>query len=234
MAFSQATILDATATHDGAEVRVSWTTSSPAGTVFQVYVDRALAWSGMKTSTILLLTGTHRLDVGTVAAGENLVDFAASLPSLPATGDTVELTWDGGSWERTELDVAGFHVYSAAAAGGAIDYATIRATVALATQGVEQGGWGQGGWGGGGWGIGQSSYAWTSGHLCPGVWAFGVKAFDVAGNESTAVTTSATLATAPPPPAANPAGQRLTYNNFHLATGHAYATLNWLASPACT
>lgn len=234
MAFSQTTIQEARATRDGADTVVSWTSSSADGTVFQVYVDGDLAWHGTERRAVLVLTGQHRFDVGTVAAGEGSTSFASTLPAMDQPKRRVNLTWEGGSYLATNLPMAGFHVYASSAPGGSIDYSTIIGTVPVSVQGVDQGGFGEGGFGEGGFGSGNAYYTWTSDPLCPGVWQFGVKAFDEAGNESTTVTSSKTLTGPPGPPARNAAGKRMTYDTFHIATGHAYATLHWLAPASCS
>lgn len=233
MAFSQTAIQDVTATPQGVDTLVAWMSTAAAGTIYQVYVNLVLVWHGTATSVVLALAATSRIDVGTVAAGEGTVDFSSSLATLSGAREKVELQWDGGSWEKTTLDVSGFHVYGADAAGGSVDYTKIIATISLSVQGIPVTGWGMGGWGVGGWGGSGASYAWTSGYLCPGSWTFGVRPFDIAGNEGTAVEATAVVAGAPNPPAPNAKGQRLTYSNFHLSMGSAYATLNWLAPPAC-
>ena len=100
MAFSQATINQVfaprpTQTH----VFISWASSSPSGTWFQVYVNQQLAWSGTATCCLLPIQmippGPARVDIGTVAVGEETTSFASSLPagaqpprpSLLAIGD---------------------------------------------------------------------------------------------------------------------------------------------------
>ncbi len=234
MAFDQSVITDVTVTPDGGDFIVKWTTTAPAGTVYQVYVNHLLRWHGTATRTILTFVGDVTVAVGAVAAGEDLVDFSGSLAAVETPTKAIQLTWDGGEWEETTLDVAGFHVYKSLTPGSSISYVTPIATIPLSVQGTTVGGWGAGGWGAGGWGAGLASYSWTSDPLCPGSWSFGVKPFDIASNEGTAVETTSVVVGPPQPPARNAAGDRLTYANFHLSGGHAFATLHWLASPACS
>jgi hypothetical protein len=247
MAFSQATIDEVTLAYDGDSIRVSWTSSSPAGTVFQVYADAALAWSGAGRTAVIQSptidvpglahqTAAVRIDVGTVGVGEDDEDFSADLPTVAGTVNRVNLSWTGGAFEVTDPDkppLAGFRVYGPTAPGGAVSYATVLGTVAYAPGGISQGGWGQGGWGQGGWGAGVETFSWTTGPLCPGSWTFAVKPFDEAGNEGTAVTATQVVAAAPQPPARNAAGKRLTYSNFHITAGQAYADLHWIAPASC-
>jgi hypothetical protein len=227
MAFSQATITDARAARDGVDLVLTWTSSAPAGTLFQVYVSGGLAWHGTARSCVLPAPpagGSARIDVGAVAATEGLTDFSASLPAPAGGGDRVTLSWLGGSY--LAADIAGFRVYSGTVPGGAVSYAAPVATIAAYTQGVVSGGYGTGGYGTGRYGNSAGSYSWTSGPLAGGTWNFAVKPFDVVGNEGAAQATAAVVAAPPPPPAANAAGKRMTYT--YNSTTHV-ATLAWLA-----
>ena len=87
MAFSQSTITGVNPPrYSGFQVYLSWSTTSPAGTWFQIYINRVLAWWGQTTNARITLTtsGPDRVDVGTVNAGEEQTDFSGSLPSAPA------------------------------------------------------------------------------------------------------------------------------------------------------
>lgn len=231
MAFDDSTITAFDAWEENGDLVVTWQSSLPAGTTFQVYLDRRLAWHGTDRVADLPLPGDDLkadIAIGAVAAGEALTDFSASLPAPPGTGDQVTLKWTGGTYEDDEDDLAGFHVYQSPTPGAAIDYVAPVATIAAYPAGVIEDGFGIGGFGDGGFGRSASYYSWQSGHLANGVWQFGVRPFDAAGNEGTASTFTATIAAAPGPPAANAAGLRLTYS-YNPATR--VATLNWLASP---
>lgn len=254
MPFSQTAIQDATATPQGTDTLIAWVSSAAAGTIYQVYVNLTLAWFGTVTRVVLPIASASRIDIGTVGPGEATTNFAGNFAAIPGSSTRVRVAWDGGAFEQTVLPVAGFHVYSSDAPGGSVDYTTPVATVYLSIQGVTldgwgmggwgQGGWGtagvsstgwgQGGWGAGGWGAGGGAYTWDSGPLCPGVWTFGIKPFDTAGNEGTAVAAAAAVTGAPQPPAPNALGQRLAYTSFHLSGGSAFATLTWNTSPACS
>jgi hypothetical protein len=86
MAFSQATILDLSPPQvRGSQVFLSWSSSSPSGTWFQVYINRRLAWSGQRLWTwVLIPAGPVRIDIGAVDAGEQSTDFSSSLSPAPA------------------------------------------------------------------------------------------------------------------------------------------------------
>lgn len=211
----------------GREVRIAWTSSAPAGTIFQVYLDRALWWHGTdRYLDVPWPRSRVRIDVGHVGAGEGGSDFSGSLPSDPEPSDRVQLTWQGGAWQG---DVAGYAIYQSATAGGSVSYTTRVGYVPATTAGVDLSGFGQGGFGDGGWGQAAVSYAWTSARLGSGVWSFAVVPVDPAGNaQGSPTTTTATVVAAPNPPAPNAAGVRLTYT---YNAGTRVPTLIWQASP---
>ena len=228
MAFSQATITDVVESRHDAEVLFSWKSSSPDGTIFQVYIARKLAWHGTARSITLPISTPAgqrvAVDIGTVGSAEGSTDFSGSLPAVPGGGARALVTWVGGTY--LDPDIAGFKVYQSSVAGGAVNYATPVADVVAYTQGIVTDGWGMGGWGQGGWGASGASYSWTSAPLSGGTWTFGVKPYDVAGNLGTTQEISVTVAAPPNAPAADANGKRLTYT---VASGN--LTLHWLASP---
>ena len=183
MGFSQATITSvAPPVFQYGFAKLSWTSSSPSGTWFQVYADLTLVWWGTQTTTTIPVPAdTSSIDIGTVGPGEQMTSFAAS---LEGTNRFASLSWDGGSYES--IDIAGFHVYSGSTPGGAVSYTTPVATITAYPQGIITDGFGDGGFGDGGFGQAASTYNWTSGALAGGTWNFAVKAFDIAGNLSTA------------------------------------------------
>ena len=170
--------------------------------------------------------------VGTVDPGEELTDFSDDLPAQQGTGDRARLTWQGGTWEEESPPGSGldhFNIYHETTAGGGINYAIVRDTVAAYTPGIETDGYGYGGFGDGGYGAASATYWWTSGQLTNGTWLFAVKAQDVAGNESLVQTVSVTISRPPEPPARDgKTGLRLTVS---YSSGTGKATLNWNASP---
>lgn len=228
MAFSQATITDGpNISPDGTDMLVQWTSSSPAGTVFQVYQDGTLAWSGTARSVHLPMPRTRvYIQVGTVGAGEDLDDFSGSLPGFPGGGNRATLAWSGG--RSLGDDIKEFRVYGGTAPGGAVSYTTPLATIPANPAGLWLDGWGMGPYGAGGYGAASIPYTWTSEPLAGGTWNFAVKAVDAAGNESTAATTSVVISAPPRPPAPNDAGLRLTYT---YNSGTRVPTLAWSAAP---
>lgn len=243
MPFDASSITEATATRDGAELLVRWTSTAPAGSMFQLYTRGRLVWHGTTRSVVLPLPpagATWRFDVGVVDPAEALADLSATLPAPPGGGDRVTLRWSGGSY--LSPDLAGFRVYHGPSGGGTGaagygvggygasgygvgGYDRPAETVAAYSQGVATDGYGTGGYGMGGYGTGAGSYAWTSRPLAGGDWSFAVLPFDRAGNKGEATTATATIAAPPGPPAANALGRRLTLN--YDPTTH-IATLAWL------
>ena len=49
MPFSQASVSDARIVADGPELFISWSSTAAAGTCYQVYVNKRLAWYGRST-----------------------------------------------------------------------------------------------------------------------------------------------------------------------------------------
>lgn len=226
--FSQATILtEPTLRRDRNELVVSWESSSPPGTVFQLYLNNVLAWWGTtRTRRVPIPRGdtTLYVTVGTVDPGEGGVDFSAELPAIPK--DRVELQWEGGYWEGPDL--AGYRIYGSPP-DGPVNLSTPLATLNAGTE-ADVSGFGQGGFGMGGFGVGSSVYTWKSGKLETGLYTFAVAPFDTAGNENASpLTTTAFVAVPPLPPAAGPGGVRLKYV---LDPDTLVPTLTWLASPS--
>jgi hypothetical protein len=226
MSFSQATITQVLppAIENGIAT-FTWTSSSPPGTWYQLYVDLHLAWSGqVLTTTVAVPTGTSSFDIGTVAAGEQNTDFSST---FSGTNLFANLSWLGGSFES--IDLVGFYVYMGTTVGSAVDFTKPVATITAYPQSIIADGFGNGGFGDGGFGAAAGLYEWTSAALGAGVWNFAVKAFDSAGNLSTAMTCSVPIFAPPIEPAPFPDNSRLRYV-FNATTEE--ATLTWLASPS--
>ncbi len=225
MSFSQFTITSVNPpVQQGTQLLLSWNSTAPAGTLFQVYVNQQLAWSGVGLSCSVPLPPTiARIDIGTVASGDTQSTVRAELPASP--GRLATLSWLGGTFQGT--DIAGFHVYGEDTPGGGIDYTTILATVPAYIAGIITDGFGYGGFGQGGFGQSAGAYSWTSQPLAPGTWNWGVKPFDIAGNEGPAQTTAVTIAAPPLPPAPFANMTRLQYT---YAPATKRVTLNWNAS----
>jgi hypothetical protein len=226
MSFSQSSISSVNPpVQHGSQLLLSWTSSAPSGSVYQVYLNRELVWSGLgRSCSIPLPTAISRIDIGTVGSAEAQVFFADELPATPARRAT--LSWLGGTYQ--DADIAGFHIYGEHAPGNGIDYTIILATVPAYIAGIITDGFGYGGFGQGGFAESAGSYSWTSQPLSGGTWNWGVKPFDTAGNEGPAATTIVAIAAPPLEPAPFPDRTRLHYTyDFALKE----ITLNWNASP---
>lgn len=216
---------------DRGQIHLSWTSTAPDGSWFQVYVGRKLAWFGRPTqASIPAPPSRARIVIGAVPAAERSTDFSATLPAQPS--DRVTLAWQGGTFEGP--DIAGFRIYADEGFGmggfgaGGFGQASPVATVLAYTPGVYTDGFGYGGFGEGGFGAAAGSYKWTSDALSAGGHAFAVVPFDAQGDEGEAAVASTTIVAPPNPPARDAMGRRLTYT--YDPTTHV-ATLAWLASP---
>ncbi len=112
MSFSQSSITSVNPpVQYGTQLLLSWTSIAPVGTIYQVYLNQQLVWSGVGLScSIPLPTAIARIDIGTVEVGESQIPFSAELPSSPAR--QVTLSWLGGTF--LGVDIAGFHIYGEA------------------------------------------------------------------------------------------------------------------------
>ncbi len=237
MPLLQATISDVRVVDDGPELFVSWSSTSPSGTCFQVYTDRRLAWSGRsKRCRVPRPAGPPGrniwVDVGAVDSREATLDFSSGLPAPPGMTARASLSWTGGSYldPTGRDDVRGFRIYGSAAPGGPVDYSTLADTVAAYPGGWVSDGFGMGGFGSGGFGRAATSYAWQSGPLAAGTWQFAVVPYDGAGNaRGTGRVATVTIAVAPRPPAAPASGGRLSAQ--YSGPPSRLVTLTWLASP---
>jgi hypothetical protein len=253
MAFSQATITSvAPPVYMGFQVALSWTSSSPIGTWFQIYVNRSLAWWGTSTSARIAIpnVGPDRVDIGTVDAGEEQIDFSSSLPGVAHR--RAKLSWLGGSFEAP--DIAGFRVFGFASTdtfgagtfgggsfGGDVDWGDVLNDQAAYPGGIATDGFGFGGFGVGGFGTSAGLYSWTSESLTRGHWAFVVAPYDVSGNVGDPRVQGIDIVCPPLPPAIDSLGRRLEYvwNDDYGGSGYGVGpfggaftlTLNWLASP---
>ena len=225
--------------YSGFQVYISWTSTSPAGTWFQVYLNDALAWWGQTTTATLILgsAGPIRVDIGTVLPGEEQTDFSSSLSAAPAR--RAELSWLGGTFEGA--DIAGFQVWSSASAPvgygsggfgsgpfGGITLTTLETDITAYPSGIVTDGFGLGGFGLGGFGEAAGTYGWISDALSSGTYWYAVIPYDSAGNLGTGAATSVTIGVPPGPPALFGDNTRLhyTYN-----ASNQEVTLLWNASP---
>jgi hypothetical protein len=210
----------------GTQLLLSWTSSSPLGTLYQVYLNQELVWSGVGLSCSIPLPSTiSRIDIGTVGSGDAQANLQTALPPAPAR--QVTLCWLGGTFEGA--DIAGFHVYGEHTPGGGIDYTTILTTIPAYVVGIITDGFGYGGFGQGGFGESAGSYCWTSQPLSGGTWNWAVKPFDTAGNEGLAQTTAVTICAPPLPPARLP---NMTPLHYMYESSTNQLTLAWNASPS--
>lgn len=214
---------------DGSALQISWTSTAPPGTVFQVYVDRVLAWHG--TSRWVAITMPRepaRIDIGAVGPGEASRDFSSTLPAAPS--NRAELRWLGGTFlTPDDDDISGFRVFGEPSPGAGIDMTKPLAEIQAYPGGLILDGFGLGGFGQGGFGRASSSYRWTSPPLASGVWSFAVASFDKAGNQGNVVTTSVQIKAPPRTPGLYDDGTRLKYSH-DPANGR--VTLSWNPSPA--
>lgn len=226
MSFSQSSITNVNPpVQQGTQLLLSWASSAPAGTVYQVYLNQQLVWTGVGLScSIPAPTAISRIDIGTIDQADIQINVQPELPPAPAR--QVTLSWLGGTYQGA--DIAGFHVYGEPSPGGGIDYSTIVATVPAYVAGIITDGFGYGGFGQGGFGQSAALYSWTSQPLSGGTWNWGIKPFDTAGNEGSAQTTAVTIAAPPLPPAPFSNMTRLQYTYSQSAR---QVTLNWNASP---
>jgi hypothetical protein len=243
MGFSQATIVEVFPPRIKlGQAFLSWSSTSPPGTHFQVYANQVLSWFGRATSAwVPIPSGPVRIDIGTVLPGEEQTSFAGSLTASPSR--RAKLQWKGGSYLGS--DIAGFHVYGEATPGGGVNYAKILGTITAYPAGILTDGYGLGGYGQGGYGQSPGTYTWESNPLSSGTWTFGIKPFDKAGNEGTASTTTVSICAPPREPAVFADGiSRLKYTLTNVSgVGYGsggygdgaypgeYATLMWRASP---
>jgi hypothetical protein len=231
MPFDQSTITEVLPpVWDGGAIQLGWTSTAPLGTVFQVYLNRVLAWHGASRWVAIPMPSSQlQIDIGAVGPGEATTDFSAQLPASPS--NRVRLAWLGGSYldPTGNDDVAGFQVFGAKAPGGAIDYTQALAQIRAYPAGILTDGFGLGGFGQGGFGRAASSYQWTTEALGSGTWPFAVVSFDAAGNLGAPSVSSASISAPPRPPATFPDGSRLhsTYNPANHTV-----TLSWQTSPA--
>jgi hypothetical protein len=225
MAFSEVGITLLPPAVQGADLQISWTSTAPAGTLYQGYIDRVLTYHGLNTYFIIPMPSDQiQIDVGTVGPTEGNTDFSDLLPVPPETKAT--LTWLGGTF--MDINISGFFVFSSDSPGGAVDFTTPIANIPAYT-GPPTDGWGLGPYGEGGWGLSASSYSFETGTLASGAWAFSVNGYDIAGNIGTGMTATVTINAPPLPPAPNALNQRLT---FTVNATTEQVTLNWLASPS--
>jgi hypothetical protein len=213
---------------DGSALQLEWSSTASEGTVFQIYVGRALVWHGTSRWAAIPMPSTRaRIDIGAVETGEETTDFSDKLPAV--SSDRAKLSWLGGTYldPSGSDDVTGFLIYGEATPGGGIDYTTPLAEICAYPCGILTDGFGLGGFGQGGFGRAASFYEWTSPALQTGMWSFAVVSSDAASNPGAPALTSVAITTAPRPPAPFADGSRLKYSYNAAART---VTLNWQPS----
>ncbi len=237
MAFTRTGISGVMVQSDGPELLISWNSSNPVGSAYQVYVDRRLTWSGVSTCCYAPIPAgpTGRsiwVEVGLVDAGEAYQNFSSELLSLSRASTAIHLSWTGGTYldSTGQDDLQGFRIYCPSSPGTAVDFSTPVADITAYPGGWISDGFGLGGFGSGGFGRSATSYRWTSEPLQNGVWNVTIVPYDRSGtNRGAGQTVSVTITTPPRPPAVSANGSRLTYI---YSAQNAQVTLNWSASPS--
>jgi hypothetical protein len=238
MAFSQTGISEVRVLADGSDLFVAWSSTLASGTVFQVYVDRRLAWYGTSQRCHVPMPSGEIgsniwVEIGSVDAREPTVDYSSSLSAPGGRSERAELSWWGGTYldPTGQDDIQGFQIYQSPSPGTAVDLSTVVDTVIAYPGGWINDGFGKGLFGAGGFGRAATLYEWESGPLISGIWQFAVVPVDKAGNSQTSPSlVSATISAAPRPPAPDSIGNRL--NSTYAGPSNPQLTLNWLASPS--
>lgn len=225
MAFDESAAENAKITRTLGGTFLEWESSAPEGTVFQVYVDGILVASTTSRWAMLPPGRPDRsrtIIVGGVDPDEAEQNLAAGLPATGLDGDRALLTWYGGRYLGESL--SGFLVYRSAVSGGAVSYAVEVADVPAAPFGAWSDGAGLGRAGKGRAGRAEQSYSWRSPPMATGVWRWGVKPVDAAGNLGTAVEVDSEIIAPPAPPVADNRGRRISYG---YTPGTGVAVLTW-------
>jgi hypothetical protein len=238
MAFSQGGITNVRVVADRSDLLVTWTADVATGTIFQVYVDRRLAWYGASNRCHVPIpsgcTGRNIwIEIGTVDAGEPTADYSASLIAPGGRTERALLSWSGGTYldPTGQDDIQGFQIYQGPSPGAAVDLAATVDSVPAYPGGWINDGFGKGGFGGGGFGRAVTLYNWQSGPLTSGTWQFAVLPFDKAGNvRGAGPSVSVTINAAPLPPAMNACQARMS--STYAGPSNPQLTLNWLPSPS--
>jgi len=237
MAFSQNGISDVRVVANGPDLFVAWSSSVPAGTTFQIYVDRRLTWYGRSQHCHVPIPaqGIGRniwVEVGTVGPNESTTDYSSELIAPGARTERARLSWSGGTYldPSGHDDIQAFQIFQSSVAGASVNMAVAIDSVTAYPGGWVNDGFGKGGFGEGSFGRAATIYNWQSGPLGSGVWQFAVVPVDKAGNlQGVGQVASVTISAAPRPPALDASGTRITAAYSKLSRPQ--LTLNWLPSP---
>ena len=238
MAFSQSGIDDVRVVANGSDLFVAWNATVPTGTVFQVYVNRRLAWYGSSRRCHVPIPAgclgcNIWVEVGTIDPDEPTVDYSSSLAAPGGRSERALLSWSGGTYldPSGRDDIQGFRIYRSPSPGVAADLTKSVDSVVAYPGGWINDGFGKGGFGAAGFGRAATLYNWQSGPLSSGVWQFTVLPFDQAGNvQSAGSSVTVTINAAPRPPAMNANQARLA--SAYGGPSNPQLTLNWLPSPS--
>jgi hypothetical protein len=241
MSFSQATITSVNYHEDIGALNIDWTTTSPAGTWFQVYVNGAMVARTRSTGVSIPKPAVSaRITVGSVDSSDSQTRFTATLPAKLV--NQAKLAWTGGLFLGGVGKVGGFRVYSAIPAAGfglggfgSGGYGSdggyglggfgvggfggnaysinypALADIPAYTSNQTTDGFGMGGFGAGGFGSASASYSWTSAPLPGGLWTFAVAPYDTAGNVGAPLLASVSINAPPAAPAAYSDGELIHY-----------------------
>lgn len=227
--FDPTVIVDLRAYMDATALHVTWKTTAPAGTWYQVYVNGRLAWEGTDRYVDVPYPSTAGarvlIDVGSVGFANRGVDYSGTFGHA---GNRARLSWYGGRY--LDRNLRGFNVYGSPGANLPVSLTNKIAYVDAAPGGVWRDGYGRGGYGRGGYGHAEIGYQWTSAVLTSGDWQFAVAGVDAAGNvDPSPPVITQTIATPPSGPVPRADGKRLWVESFDPATGT--YTLGWTPPP---
>ncbi|WZO98174.1 hypothetical protein EP7_005230 [Isosphaeraceae bacterium EP7] len=231
-------VIDLALDQAGGDLIVSWSSQSPPGALFQVYLDRRLVWQGRgrRCQAPLPAGGAgrvSRVDVVQVDPSDFNQDLSGQLPSSPGTSPWASLSWLGGTYldPSGQDDIRGFRIYGSMRPGQPVDFTNLVGSVPAYPGGWVADGFGLGGFGQGGFGRSAGRYAWQSEPLASGVWSFAIVPYDHSGDERGVPTPASVTIQAPPrPPARGLDGGSLTY--MYTGAASRVATLSWQPSPS--
>lgn len=246
MAFDTSVVTEVFQAREGSRVTLEWTSTAPAGTLYQIYLQGKLAWWGDELhATVGAPVGLVDVQIGSVAAGELTTDFSqlgldslsfdvggldAAALSLVTITNRALLAWSGfGAAEYrifegggAGFDHGGFDLGSLDGSAGTL-VGTVAALESTSSDGLDTAGFDVGGLD-----LLGGNFSWTSDPLMRGTWNFSVVPYDTGGAAGTPSLATVTITAPPRSPTPNTAGKRLTYT--YNGTTHA-VTLNWLDSP---
>jgi hypothetical protein len=118
MGFSQSGISEVRVFTDGPDLFVAWSSDLASGSVFQVYVNRRLAWYGSSTRCHLPIPSGEIgsniwVEVGSVDASEPTTNYSSSLVAPGGRSERAQLSWWGGTYldPTGQDDIQGFQIF---------------------------------------------------------------------------------------------------------------------------